>query len=446
MRGGGASPRRILVVKRTTWRRDDGDSCPSYAQGCARRGRDRPSSLAACSSVPRLSARHARLAYDSPRYRRGTAGTDGASLGDAVRGRYDVVVELRGEWRTLLLPFRTGAWRRVDRGTVRLREWIRRRLSLNAERHRAPLHEVETNYEIVRPLLASALPSPGLRTPAPRIGPAELHVRGAARDTLSQRLTAAGVDPARPMICIHPGASWRPRAWLPERFAAIADWVGEHYHAQIVLLGSAEERDVEAAVLRHARNGRVTSLFGTLSLPEVAALLQCSRLLVGNDSGIAHLAAAWGTPTVALFGPQNRAVGPWSPVITLHHPFRLPCARLPSSPGGLRELSDRESDGHRALIGPTTALVPPRAARVNSRRRTACSRSTATFVAPSSSRRRSHLRAWMAAYWVLPPSSSPPPACRSPHLRPLGAVATPVSSLDAGLIVSLCAHGAAPRS
>jgi lipopolysaccharide heptosyltransferase II len=272
------------------------------------------------------------LVYDSPRYRRGATPSSAASLRDSIRARYDVIVEMRGDWHTLLLPFRTGAWRRVDRGTVRLRDWIGRRLSGGSERRRAPLHEVEANYEIVRPLLASAAPPPAASgTSMPRVPPMEAHVPQAAQDAVAQRLADARVDPARLVICIHPGASWRPRAWLPERFAAIADWLGEHYHAQIVLLGSGEERDVEAAVLRHARNGRVTSLFGTLSLPEVAALLRRSRLLVGNDSGIAHLAAACGTPTVALFGPQDpRRFGPWSDrSITLHHPVHcFPCAQI----------------------------------------------------------------------------------------------------------------------
>jgi len=296
------------------------------------------------------------LAYDSPRYRRGPALPGADPLREAAHARYDAIVELRGDWRTLSLPFRTWARRRVDRGTVRLSDWIGRRMG--RRRGHAPLHEAETNYEIVRPLL----PPAALRPP-----PAEIHLRSGADDAMTRRLAEAGVDLSRPIVCIHPGASWRPRAWLPERFAAIADWVAEHYHAQIVLLGSTEERGVEAAVLGHVRNGYVASLFGTLPLPEVAALLKSSRLLIGNDGGIAHLAAACGTPTVALFGPQDpRRFKPWSDrSIALHHPVHcFPCAQIrcvhPELPCvNLIEVAEVEA-AVRALLGPppTHASAP----------------------------------------------------------------------------------------
>ena len=77
--------------------------------------------------------------------------------------------------------------------------------------------------------------------------------------------------------------------------------------------GLALERDVEAAVCSRVGKARALSMFGTLTLPELAALLTRSSLLIGNDSGITHLAAACGTPTVALFGPQDpRRFRPWS--------------------------------------------------------------------------------------------------------------------------------------
>lgn len=253
------------------------------------------------------------LTYDAPRYRRGgRRGTPAAPL--PAGARYDTVVELRGDARTLAIPFRVGATRRLDRGTTRLRDWLARR----GKRSRAPLHEVETNLAIVRPLLQSR------RAPAP--ARAEVHVPPAARDSLARRLAEAGIRDDRPIVTLHPGAAWRPRAWRPERFAAIADWVEAHYDAQVVVVGSAEERDVEAAVRSHAR-GAARFLFGTLSIAEVAALLQRSRLLIGNDSGIAHLAAACGTPVAALFGPQDpRRFRPWGDparVVALHHP--VPC-------------------------------------------------------------------------------------------------------------------------
>jgi ADP-heptose:LPS heptosyltransferase len=90
-------------------------------------------------------------------------------------------------------------------------------------------------------------------------------------------------------------------------------------------VGVADERDIERTMRAGVRGARVAWLFGVLSLPEIAALLRAARLLIGNDSGLAHLAAACGTPVIALFGPQDpRRFAPWSArTRTLHHP--VPC-------------------------------------------------------------------------------------------------------------------------
>ncbi len=289
--------------------------------------------------------------YESPRYRRGPALQETAS---SLRGeRYDTIVELRGDWRTLWLPFRVGAVRRLDRGSVRVRDWLARRFAPRLRRSGAPLHEVESNFEVVRPLLPANAPA----TPPA----AEVHISFPAHESLEWRLAEADIDPRRPIVTIHPGAFWRPRAWLPDRFAAIADWVAEHYDAQVVLIGSAVERDVEAAVRGRVGKARALSMFGTLRLPELAALLQRSSLLIGNDSGVAHLAAACGTPTVALFGPQDpRRFRPWSDrAIALHHPVPcFPCAQVrcvhPELPCvNLIEISEVQA-AVRRLLGPAS--------------------------------------------------------------------------------------------
>jgi len=267
---------------------------------------------------PRLTTIHV---YDSDRFRRGpkpAAWTDRTPLEvlrEVARSRYDAIVELRGDWWTLLLPLLCGATRRVDRGTIRLLDWTRRRRPGRGA-SRAPLHEVETNLEIVRPLTGPTRPEDA----RPEVFPS-----AKAREGVRRALCAAGADPDGPLVCFHPGASWRPRAWRPERFAAVADWIQEHYHAQVVHVGSAEERDIEAAVRASSSGARGIWLAGELSREEVVALIARSALFVGNDSGLAHIAAACGIPSVVLFGPQNpNRFRPWAArSVVLHHP--VPC-------------------------------------------------------------------------------------------------------------------------
>ena len=257
------------------------------------------------------------LTYESPLFRRESPTSAAADIQLIARERYDAIVELRGDWATLGLPFRTGAIRRVDRGTVRVSDRIGRRLT----HPRSPLHEVETNLEIVRPLVGrnAAASSP------------EIHVIPEADRSMRGILSARGLDPARDFITLHPGAAWRPRAWRAERYAALADRLTVSHGIPFAVVGLPSERDVEERMRDALKNARVAWLFGVLSLPEIAALLRASRLFIGNDSGLAHLAAACGTPVVSLFGPQDpRRFAPRSAqALTLHHRVSCcPCSQM----------------------------------------------------------------------------------------------------------------------
>ncbi len=118
----------------------------------------------------------------------------------------------------------------------------------------------------------------------------------------------------RPRIAIHAGSGEFnvARRWEPERFAAVADALHDEQGAHIVLVGSPTD-DVDQ--LRAAlRTDDVTDLHGQTTLPQLASVLAQCDLFIGADSGVMHVAAAVGTPVVALFGPTNvDAWGPWMP-------------------------------------------------------------------------------------------------------------------------------------
>ena len=120
------------------------------------------------------------------------------------------------------------------------------------------------------------------------------------------RARAAALLPAgRPSIGLGPTANWPPKVWPAERFAAL-------FHAlergplpgsiPVVFAGPGEAERAMAELLLAALPGAI-DLVGRLSLPEVAACLARCALFVGNDSGLMHLAAAAGAPTLGLFGP-----------------------------------------------------------------------------------------------------------------------------------------------
>jgi ADP-heptose:LPS heptosyltransferase len=112
------------------------------------------------------------------------------------------------------------------------------------------------------------------------------------------------------VIGLGPTANWRGKLWDANRFVALFDRIaaadGPLPGARAaVFAGPGEaERAMAAPVLAALPRGRRIDLAGNLSLPEAAAALARCALYVGNDSGLMHLAAAAGAPTLGLFGPS----------------------------------------------------------------------------------------------------------------------------------------------
>ncbi len=132
------------------------------------------------------------------------------------------------------------------------------------------------------------------------------------------------IDEARALkpgeyICIHPGARMPERRWPPENFAAVADSLAGH-GLQVVLTGTADEASLTQAVAR-AMKSKAIDLAGRTNLGALAALLSGARLLVSNDTGISHLAAALRVPSVIVFTVSDPAR--WAPLdLDLHRILR----------------------------------------------------------------------------------------------------------------------------
>ncbi|MFL6214909.1 MAG: lipopolysaccharide heptosyltransferase II, partial [Blastocatellia bacterium] len=132
-----------------------------------------------------------------------------------------------------------------------------------------------------------------------------LRVTGSARQRARQMLEAAGVDTSKRLVALNPGATnSRAKRWLPERFAATADQLSVRDDFAAFIVGTAGDGDAALAVIRHMR-ANVADLTGRTTLAELKAVLACAQLIVSNDTGAAHVAAALGVPTVTIFGPTE---------------------------------------------------------------------------------------------------------------------------------------------
>jgi ADP-heptose:LPS heptosyltransferase len=121
--------------------------------------------------------------------------------------------------------------------------------------------------------------------------------------------------PARPpqvagAVVVHPGAAYESRRWPADRYARVARAL-EGSAGRVVVTGSAAERPLAEAVAGRAGLPAERVLAGRTDLAALAALVADARLVVCGDTGVAHLATAYGTPSVLLFGPTPPAL--WGP-------------------------------------------------------------------------------------------------------------------------------------
>jgi len=148
----------------------------------------------------------------------------------------------------------------------------------------------------------------------------------------AKHLEKLGLGGPRFLVGLNPGAFYGPaKRWLLSRYAQLADRLIGAFHADVLIFGSAAERPLAEEIAR-AMTHTPLILAGETSLRQLLALLAQCRLVVSNDSGPMHLAAALGLPLVAIFGSTNeRATGP----IGLR--ARMVKRPVACSPCGLRE-------------------------------------------------------------------------------------------------------------
>jgi lipopolysaccharide heptosyltransferase I len=214
---------------------------------------------------------------------------------------YDVALDFQGLLKSAVLARASGARRVAGFSIWHLREKTARpfysetapggRLSALGD------HVIVKNLSLLRVL--------GISDPPIRFPLAEVD-----SDALVQVREMLGGD--GPFALINPGAAWPNKRWPPERFGEIAAFLQQVRRLpSIVLWGPGEEGLAGAVVETSEGAARVAP---PTSLSDLLALARAASLMVSGDTGPLHIAAAAGTPTVALFGPTDpHRNGPWAP-------------------------------------------------------------------------------------------------------------------------------------
>ena len=164
-----------------------------------------------------------------------------------------------------------------------------------------------------------------------------LEVPDVARQEMATRLAHAGPV----VIGINPSGGRRLKQWDPDRFAQVATRLARAHHATVVLVGAPEDRPLVNAVMAAVpEDVRVVDLAGQLDLVGLAALCERLTLLITGDTGPMHLAAAVGTPIVAIFGPSDpRRYAPLAPKVRVVRAelWCSPCNRIRMPPTRCRD-------------------------------------------------------------------------------------------------------------
>jgi lipopolysaccharide heptosyltransferase II len=213
---------------------------------------------------------------------------------DMRRRKFDLIVDLRGSFASLLFALVAKSRYRIDRGTYLVLRKLGR-TSLASE------HEADVNLDI---LARTGLPIPSR----------EMTLELSQDDINSANFLLGHTDESAsppPIVVIHPGSPGHLKCWPAERYAQLANQLLKEYSVRVVLVGDKGEMQVAQSIMS-AIDGRATDLSGRTTLGQLAAVLQRAALFVGNDSGPMHLAAACGTMVIGLFGPTSpQRFGPY---------------------------------------------------------------------------------------------------------------------------------------
>jgi predicted lipopolysaccharide heptosyltransferase III len=214
--------------------------------------------------------------------------------------RYDVVYNLHGGTTATFLTRATGARHRVGYETyqyARLHNHLSPSSSLLWKQDQT--HSVEQQLALLgwTGVPVSDRPATELATTAP------------ASANIAARFEATGLADAR-LAVIHPAAAFATKQWAATKFGEVADSLARQGLA-VVSITTPDQKSIIDEM--NKKSAAPALAFTDLSLPEITALLARARIFIGNDSGIAHIAAAVETPSVVIFGSSNRAHWrPWT--------------------------------------------------------------------------------------------------------------------------------------
>ncbi|MBW8042594.1 MAG: lipopolysaccharide heptosyltransferase I [Planctomycetes bacterium] len=213
------------------------------------------------------------------------------------RSKFDAVIDLQGLFRTASLAWLTGCKKRF--GMANARELAHIFYTHKVQQENC-IHLVDYYLKIIQTATDS-------KTKAHFVFPRD----PAADDSVDSLLNSHGIKPENYAVFI-PGSTHSDKCWPIRRFAALADKISSRFHLSVVAAGTESEKQAIEG-MKNLANVPIADLAGRTSISELIALLKAAKIVVTNDTGPGHIAAALRTPLVMIFGRSNPArVAPYS--------------------------------------------------------------------------------------------------------------------------------------
>lgn len=230
------------------------------------------------------------------------------------RHNFGVAIDLRTGTRGAIVTFLSGARRRIGRFADDGKLW-RNRLFTDIVN---PVNELEQyaaehNFNVAAPLnldIQNRFP--------------EILVPEKRKDEVRTLFEKEGIALKQPVFVIHPFSLWKYKEWKVEQWIMLVDCLVDKFQCQLIITGS-EEDSLRAGEIQTRVKAVVYNLAGKTSIGLLPAVMQAASLFIGVDTAALHVAAAVGTPTIAIFGPSSPQC--WAPRGGSHYVVasNLPC-------------------------------------------------------------------------------------------------------------------------
>ncbi len=212
-----------------------------------------------------------------------------------IRGeRYDLLIDWQMNFRSRFIRFFSDAGRTIVYPARRFKRFLLVHCRINRYKREMPV-----------PLrFLESVDSLGVKDDGLGL---ELNVEEKDVLSVASTLYAGGSGKSQKLIVLAPGAGRATKRWPHERFAEVGDYFNRTGYT-VALTGGEKDREVCSRV-ENSMKGKVRNMAGAFSLMQTAALIDKSLLLITNDTGVMHIAAALKKPVIAIFGPTTRHFG-----------------------------------------------------------------------------------------------------------------------------------------